>query len=149
MITTAAKPAGLRSSVAARACVLTLAGLLLGACQSPTPGPGNQTAKSSDRALTTMERIARAASRCWFKSGDKRFRAYRLAPELNSFSGRPRVLLVPANRPEDRPLAVIEATGDPATIEAYGPLMSAPVGNRMATDINNWAGGSTNCGTTS
>lgn len=96
-----------------------------------------------------MERIARAASRCWFKSGDKRFRAYRLAPELNSFSGRPRILLVPASRPEDRPLAVIEATGDPATIEAYGPLMSASVGNRMAADIRNWAGGSTACGATS
>lgn len=123
-----------------------LAGLILSGCQSSTPGPGNQTAVSSDRALTTMERIARAASRCWFKSGDKRFRPYRLAPELNSFSGRPRILLVPASRPEDRPLAVIEAQGDPATVQAYGPLMSAPVGNRMATDIKSWASGSTACG---
>lgn len=149
MIPTAAKLAELHSNVTARTCVVALAGLLLSACQSPTPGPGNQTANSSDRALTTMERIARAASRCWFKSGDKRFRAYRLAPELNSFSGRPRILLVPASRPEDRPLAVIEAEGDPATIEAYGPLMSAPVGNRMAADIKNWASGSTACGATS
>ncbi|MCR9134986.1 MAG: hypothetical protein NXI27_03275 [Alphaproteobacteria bacterium] len=123
-----------------------MAGLILSGCQSSTPGPGDQSAVSSDRALTTMERIARAASRCWFKSGDKRFRPYRLAPELNSFSGRPRILLVPASRPEDRPLAVIEAQGDPATVQAYGPLMSAPVGNRMATDIKSWAGGSTSCG---
>lgn len=149
MIPTTTKLAELRSTLTARTYVVALAGLLLGACQSATPGPGNQTANSSDRALTTMERIARAASRCWFKSGDKRFRAYRLAPELNSFSGRPRILLVPASRPEDRPLAVIEAKGDPATIEAYGPLMSAPVGNRIAADIKNWAGGSTTCGATS
>ncbi len=125
-----------------------MTGLLLAGCQSSAPGPGSQTASAPDRALTAMERIARAASKCWFKSGDRRFRAYRLAPELNSFSGRPRILLVPANRPQDRPLAVIEAEGDPAVIQAYGPLMSAPVGNRIAADIKNWAGGSTACGTT-
>lgn len=148
MIQTVRQICGTCPDVTGPVCAVALAGLLLGGCQSSAPGPGNQTAKASDRALTAMERITRAASRCWFKSGDKRFRAYRLAPELNSFSGRPRVLLVPANRPEDRPLAVIEAEGDPATIQAYGPLMSDPVGNRMATDIKSWAGGSTACGAT-
>lgn len=146
MISSVRKISEIRSGLTKPALALALVSLVLSGCQSPSPGPGNQTAKASDRALTAMERIALAASRCWFKSGDKRFRAYRLAPELNSFSGRPRILLVPAARPQDRPLAVIEATGDPATIEAYGPLMSAPVGNRMATDVKSWAGGSTACG---
>jgi hypothetical protein len=125
---------------------LLLGAALFSGCQSSAPGPGSLTVKASQRALPVMERIAIAASRCWFKTGDKRFRPYRMAPELNSFSGRPRILLVPRNRPQDRPLAVIEGQGDPATIQAYGPLLSAPVGNRIATDIKSWTGGSTACG---
>lgn len=116
-------------------------------CQSSSPGPGSIQVQASDRALPVMERVALAANRCWFKSGDGSFRAYRLAPELTSFTGRPRILLVPANKPEDRPLAVIEAKGDPATVQAYGPLLTAPLGNRIATDVRNWSGGSTSCAT--
>ena len=47
-------------------------------------------------SLKIMEEVAIAAHRCWFASGDPAFRAYRMANELNSFSGRPRFLLVPA-----------------------------------------------------
>ncbi|MCP5001037.1 MAG: hypothetical protein GY933_20420 [Hyphomicrobiales bacterium] len=128
--------------------VLTTAALvfatgLLSACQ--TAGPGNLTLKSSDAALPAMERIALAASNCWFKSRDRSFSAYRIAPELNSYSGRPRILIVPRNRPEDRPLAVVEGQGSPATIIAYGPLLSDPTGTRMAADIKRWTGGSSAC----
>ena len=131
----------MRSSRSA-AAMPVLAGLLA-ACQ--TSGPGDLTVKSSDPALPAMERIAVAASTCWFKSGDRGFRGYRLAPELNSFSGRPRILIVPANRPQDRPLAVVEGQGSPATISAYGPLMSDPVGNRIAADVRRWSGGNKSC----
>lgn len=116
---------------------------LLTACQ--TSGPGNLTVKSPDAALPAMERIAVAASNCWFKSRDRGFRGYRLAPELNSFSGRPRILIVPASRPQDRPLAVVEGQGSPATISAYGPLMSDPVGSRIAADVRRWSGGNNAC----
>ncbi len=124
--------------------VLFLAGALA-ACQSAQPGPGSLTIKSDKRALTAMEEISLAAGKCWFKSGNADFKAYRMAPELNSYSGKPRLLIVPRNRPQDRPLAVIEAQGDPATIHAYGPLMSASTGNRMAADIKGWAKGSSTC----
>ena len=124
-----------------------MAALALTGCQSSAPGPGSIRVQASDRALPVMERMALAASRCWFKSGGSAFRAYRLAPELSSYTGRPRILLVPAGRPEDRPLAVIEAQGDPATVQAYGPLLSAPLGNRIAADVRNWTAGSTNCAT--
>ena len=126
-----------------RVAILALAAVLLSACQ--TSGPGNLALSSTDAALPTMERIALAARNCWFKSGDRTFSAYRLAPELNSYSGRPRILIVPRNRPEDRPLAVVEGQGDPATISAYGPLLSDPSGNRMADDIRRWTGGSSAC----
>ncbi len=124
-----------------------LVALMLAGCQSSTPGPGSIRVQASDRALPVMERVALSASRCWFKSGGNEFRAYRLAPELSSYTGRPRILLVPAGRPEDRPLAVIEAQGDPATVQAYGPLLAAPLGNRIAADVRSWTAGSTNCAT--
>ena len=43
-----------------------------------------------------MEQVAIAAHKCWFASKDPAFKAYQMANELNSFSGRPRFLLVPA-----------------------------------------------------
>ncbi len=119
--------------------------LAITGCQSAAPGPGSLQVSASERALPVMERISVSASRCWFKSGDDRFRAYRMAPELSSYTGRPRLLLVPAARPQDRPLAVIEAEGDPATVRAYGPLLSAPVGNRIAADVRSWTAGGTGC----
>ncbi|HXV29001.1 MAG TPA: hypothetical protein VD840_01590 [Sinorhizobium sp.] len=102
-------------------------------------------APASSAALPTMERVALGANGCWFKSGDPAFKAYRLAPELNSFSGRPRILIVPGKSPEARPLAVIQAEGHPARLQAFGPLFSEPVGARMTADIRRWAAGDEGC----
>lgn len=122
---------------------LVVAAGLLAACQ--TSGPGNLTLQSSEAALPAMEHIALAANKCWFKGTDSQFSSYRIAPELNSHSGRPRILIVPRARPEDRPLAVVEGQGSPATISAYGPLFGDPLGNRMAADLKRWNGGSSAC----
>ena len=127
------------------AIALPVLAAALTACRTSGPGPGNITVQSQDGALPTMERIALAANKCWFKGGQRAFRAYRLAPELSSFSGRPRILIVPGGRPQDRPLAVIEAEGEPATVSAYGPLMSQSAGNRIAADTRRWAGGGSSC----
>ncbi|ASY63096.1 Phosphonate ABC transporter phosphate-binding periplasmic component [Sinorhizobium sojae CCBAU 05684] len=115
--------------------------ILVAGCQSNRPA----ASAASSAALPTMERIALGASGCWFKSGDPAFQAYRLAPELNSFSGRPRILIVPAKSPEARPLAVIQAEGQPARLEAFGPLFSEPVGARMSADVRRWAAGDRGC----
>ncbi|MGD9476609.1 hypothetical protein [Shinella sp. G-2] len=112
----------------------------LAACQTKTPAP-----KANGGALPTMERIALGANSCWFKSGDPAFKAYRLAPELNSFSGRPRILVVHRNSPESRPLLVVQAEGSPAKLDAFGPMMSEPVGARVATDVKRWAAGGKGC----
>lgn len=110
-------------------------------CQSAKPpSPGQSTT-----ALATMERVALGANACWFKSGDTAFKPYRLAPELNSFSGRPRILIVKRNSPESRPLAVVQAEGHPAQLQAFGPLFNEPVGVRMATDVKRFAAGGTGC----
>ncbi len=123
------------------ASVLATALLLLSACQSAkSPTPSHHQA-----ALPTMERVALNANTCWFKSGDAMFSAYRLAPELNSFSGRPRILAVPRNSPESRPALVVQAEGNPAKLDAFGPMMAGASGDRIRRDVLKWSSGSSGC----
>ncbi|MBB3526838.1 hypothetical protein [Rhizobium sp. BK456] len=128
-----------RLSVANAALLAALAAMFA-ACQS-TPAPTGP----NRAALPTMERVALGANACWFKSGDPAFAAYKLAPELNSFSGRPRILLVHKGSPESRPLLVVQAEGSPSHVQAFGPMMSEPVAGRIAADVNRWSGGSKAC----
>lgn len=119
---------------------------VLAACQSGAKGSGQSGGSGKSAALRTMEQVAIAAHKCWFASKDPAFRPYRFANELNSFSGRPRFLLVPAKRPEARPLLVVQAEGTPARLQAFGPLMQDPLAPRIGADINRWAAGDQNCG---
>lgn len=120
---------------------LAVAVLSLQGCKSERP-----SAVAPDRAaLATMERIALAANSCWFKSGDAAFAAYRLAPELNSFSGRPRILAVPRHSPESRPLLVVQAEGNPARLDAFGPMMEGSQAERIRKDVTRWASGGRGC----
>jgi hypothetical protein len=97
-------------------------------------------------ALPVMERVALGANRCWFKSKDPMFAAYKLAPELNSFSGTPRILIVKKHSPESRPLLVIQASGTPAKMSAFGPLMDdASISARVHKDVNGWTRGGAGC----
>ena len=121
------------------AVIVIVAGL--SACQSAD----KSGASSGHSALATMERVAVNANTCWFKSGDATFQPYRLAPELNSFSGRPRILAVPRNSPESRPALVVQAEGSPARLDAFGPMMSGPAAGRIRTDVVKWANGATGC----
>ena len=130
----------MRPRLSARLLLPLVAAAALTACQTKTPPP-----KANGGALPTMERVALGANSCWFKSGDPAFKAYRLAPELNSFSGRPRILVVHRNSPESRPLLVVQAEGSPARLDAFGPLMNEPVGARITTDVNRWAAGGKGC----
>ncbi|MGO6873949.1 hypothetical protein ACCS85_19165 [Rhizobium ruizarguesonis] len=123
----------------ANAALLTAVAAMVAACQTPAPTGPNRA------ALPTMERVALGANACWFKSGDPAFAAYKLAPELNSFSGRPRILLVHKGSPESRPLLVVQAEGSPSRLQAFGPMMSEPVAGRITIDVNRWSAGSKAC----
>jgi hypothetical protein len=92
-----------------------------------------------------MEHVASNAHRCWFASKDPAFRDYRMADELNSFSGRPRFLLVPAKHPEHKPLLVVQAEGAPPKLEAFGPLMQEALGARIGADVTRWSKGEAGC----
>lgn len=124
---------------------IALPALVLIAACTPRSAPGPIALDSSKAALPTMERIALSANSCWFKSRDKDFRGYSLAPELNSFTGRPRILVVPARNPASRPLLVVQAQGNPARVEAFGPMMQQSHGGRIANDVNRWASGQSGC----
>ncbi len=119
--------------------------LAAAACQAGPSGPGSLSASGKSAALRTMEHIAAAVQTCWFASRDPAFKPYRMADELNSFSGRPRILLVPARNPEARPLLVVQAEGDPAKVDAFGPLLDDRLGNRAAADLRRWTAGSKAC----
>ncbi|API51567.1 hypothetical protein BMW22_07980 [Rhizobium leguminosarum] len=123
----------------ANAALLTALAAMVAACQTPAPTGPNRA------ALPTMERVALGANACWFKSGDPAFAAYKLAPELNSFSGRPRILLVHKGSPESRPLLVVQAEGSPSRLQAFGPMMQEPVAGRIIADVNRWSGGNKAC----
>lgn len=127
------RPSGLALSAAV---VVLLSGCQ--AAKAPAPSP-NQA------ALPTMERVALNANACWFKSKNPMFAAYRLAPELNSFSGRPRILAVPRNSPESRPALVVQAEGSPAKLDAFGPMMAGASGERIRRDVLKWSSGGSGC----
>lgn len=113
----------------------------LAACQpKPKPQPAH-----GQSALDVMERVAVGANNCWMKSGDPAFKAYAMAPELNSFSGKPRILLVRKGSHDIRPLLVVQAEGRPARLDAFGPMMSEPVAGRIAADVSRWAKGAKDC----
>lgn len=118
---------------------------LLAACQSQKapPSGGGKSA-----ALRTMEQVAIAAHKCWFASKDPAFKGYRFANELNSMSGQPRFLLVPAKNFGGLPALVVQARAPSAKLEAFGPLLQEPLGARVQGDLNRWGGGDTSCGAT-
>ena len=133
------------SALARRASLglaLGLTALLVASCAPKAPAPQPSVSRA---ALPMMERVALGANACWFKSGDASFKPYRLAPELNSFSGRPRILVVKAHSPESRPLLVVQAEGNPARLETFGPLMNDALAGRIAGDVDRWAAGGRGC----
>jgi hypothetical protein len=124
---------------------LTVLALTLAACQaapSKQPSGGGKSA-----SLQAMEKVAIAAHKCWFASKDPAFRSYKFANELNSFSGQPRFLLVPAKNFGGRPLLVVQASGGSSKVDAFGPLLGEPIGTRISSDLARWTAGDNSCGT--
>ncbi len=115
----------------------------LAACQSkPTPPPSGG---GKSAALKTMEQIAIAAHKCWIASKDPAFKSYRFANELNSMSGQPRFLLVPAKNFGGLPALVVQAQGSKPDLQVFGPLLEEPVGSRIQGDVRRWASGDASC----
>ncbi|KRB31556.1 MULTISPECIES: hypothetical protein [Mesorhizobium] len=126
--------------------LVAAAGLVLTSCQSTpksTPVPSGKSA-----SLLAMEQVAIAAHKCWIASKDPAFRQYQMANELNSFSGTPRFLLVPAKHYGGKPLLVVQAQGNSSRVDVFGPLMNDPLGARIGSDIARWQAGNPACAAT-
>ncbi|MBB4954150.1 lysylphosphatidylglycerol synthetase-like protein (DUF2156 family) [Agrobacterium vitis] len=120
------------------ACLAGIATLASCASKPPAPPAG----RSADEVI---HRVMKGASSCWFKSEDPAFKSYRMDAELTSFSGQPRILLVRKGSSDIRPLLVVMAMGNPAKIQAFGPLMNESLSARISTDIKRWVNGSPAC----
>ena len=118
---------------------------LLAACQSGTDAGDGISVPGDNSALSTMERIAVAAQKCWFGEPRPGFEGLAMSPELTSFSGKPRILAVPRGNVGGLPKLVVEATGKPARVAIYGPLMAGPHAAAIDADTRRWAAGGTAC----
>ena len=127
----------------ARLALLAAVGFSLASCQSSSKTTPVPTGKSA--SLLAMEQVAIAAHKCWIASKDPAFKAYQMANELNSYSGTPRFLLVPAKHYGGKPLLVVQAQGNSGKVDVFGPLMAEPVGARIGSDIARWQAGNPSC----
>jgi hypothetical protein len=130
----------------ARLVLLATAGFVLASCQSTPKSAPVPAGKSA--SLLAMEQVAIAAHKCWIASKDPAFKSYQMANELNSFSGTPRFLLVPAKHYGGKPLLVVQAQGNSSHVDAFGPLMADPLGARIGSDIARWQAGNPACNAT-
>lgn len=137
----------LRRSKSCLAPALLALGFALTGCQQPAKSPPSAGSGGKSAALRNMEQVATAAHRCWFASKDPAFSPYSFANELNSFSGRPRFLLVPRNNYGGRPLLVVQAAGAAGRVETFGPLTEGPLASRISGDVARWSAGNSACAT--
>jgi hypothetical protein len=97
--------------------------------------------------VTTAARIAENVGACWFADSRVAFADYSYAPELTSYSGRPRVLIVPADDPAGLPVLVMEASREDreTRVKLFGPLMASAEASAITRDVERWASGATGC----
>ncbi|HSG94472.1 MAG TPA: hypothetical protein VLA28_03055 [Afifellaceae bacterium] len=117
----------------------------LAACATRAPDYLEYAAYQDTNTVAT--RIAERVGACWFDGGNTAFARFAYAPELNSFSGKPRILVVPKDNPAGLPKLVIEVSeGKRATVvKLFGPLLATARGTAIQRDVERWADGGTEC----
>lgn len=118
----------------------------LPACQTGGPVEGLHLTTGTT-PVVIIAAIGKSMQKCWFKTGNPVFKVFRLANESNSYAGRPRLLLVPKNKPTGLPSLVVQAekANGATKIQAFGPLLSTKSGQFISSDLKNWASGSSAC----
>ncbi len=104
-------------------------------------------AQPSDAAYALANRLGAAMERCWFMGGDPVFGAYVYSLEPNA-TGGPRILVVPRDSREGRPVLVIDilGAGPKPRVNVYGPLAAGPGADRIGRDLRRWLDGGDGCG---
>ena len=140
------KPGHARIGAARLGALLVL--LAAAGCQSK-PGGSRDYAefRSNEQPATVAVRISDNAAACWFAGTRPAFAQYSYAPELTSYSNRPRVLVVPKADPGGLPKLVIEASKADAgtSVKLFGPMMASAEAPAISRDVGRWVGGETGC----
>ena len=94
-----------------------------------------------------MVGVARQAQACWFKKKNPALRPYKMATELDSYSGKPRILIVPKKNPAGLPKLVAQAEriNGRTTFTTFGPLLASASGPKLNASLRAWARGSRTC----
>ena len=97
--------------------------------------------------VTIASHISQYVGDCWFDGSRPAFAAYSYAPELTSYSNRPRVLIVEKADPTGLPRLVIEVVKAKrgSDIKLFGPLMGTAESEAIYRDVGRWAGGAREC----
>ncbi|MEP0518679.1 MAG: hypothetical protein ABJO09_00420 [Hyphomicrobiales bacterium] len=123
--------------------LLSLAAMTLSGCLDTTStdrGPGPK--------YGLAELLNKQIRKCWYGSAGSDFSAYAAESDINPLFKRARILLLPKDNLEAKPVLVIEAmdkNSSQATVSAYGPLMQSAQGNRVTADLKRWTSGSQAC----
>ena len=107
----------------------------------------SQTTMPEKDPRTTMVHVAKQVQSCWFAKKDPAMNGFTLAPEVNSYSGKPRILIVPKSNPGGLPKLVAQAerqNGRP-NFTTFGPLLATADGPRLEASLRSWAQGSRTC----
>ena len=125
-------------------CAAALANTLA-ACTTRAPDYLEYAAYQDTNIVAS--RIAERVGTCWFNRGNTSFSRFAYAPELNSFSGKPRILIVPKDDPAGLPQLVIEVSkGSQATVvKLFGPLLATARSSAIQRDVERWADSGTDC----
>ena len=124
---------------------LTVAGLTAVAALTAC----TQTAKTGLTPRTTMVHVAKQVQNRWFvkNGGDPALKGYAMAPEVNSYSGKPRILIVPKSNPGGLPklVAQAETSQGRTSFTTFGPLLATADGPRLDASLRAWSRGSKTC----
>lgn len=115
--------------------------LALAACSQTTKQEKDRSPRS------TMVHVAKQVQACWFAKNDPAMNGFTLAPEVNSYSGKPRILIVPKNNPGGLPKLVAQAErqNGRTNFTAFGPLLTTADGPRLEASLRSWAQGAPTC----
>lgn len=93
-----------------------------------------------------IESLAKSIKHCWFGKKSQ-FSRYRLANEVTSHTGRPRLLFIPNGSTSGLPALVIQAQarGSGSDVLVFGPLMASPLQHRIENDIKRWVNSPEKC----
>ena len=107
----------------------------------------SQTTKQDSSPRATMVQVAKQVQACWFAKKDLAMKGFTMAPEINSFTGKPRILIVPKNNPGGLPklVAQAESQNGRTNFVTFGPLLSTADGPRLEASLRSWAQGSRTC----